>query len=231
MRVLLAEDDDLLGAGIRSGLGQQGFMVDWVRDGFAASCELQTGIYQAMILDLGLPRQDGMDVLRKARAYKIKTPILVLTARDAVQARVAGLDAGADDYLVKPVDLYELAARLRALIRRSHDHVEPVLQMGRIGIDPAAHRAFVDGQAIELAAREYDLLHALMLNAGRVLNRVQLEQHLYSWGEEISSNAIEVHIHHLRRKLPPHTIETVRGVGYLMPKPAASPPSAEAASS
>lgn len=224
MRVLLAEDDDLLGAGIRAGLGQQGFLVDWVRDGYAASCELQTDAYQAMILDLGLPRQDGMDVLRKARTCNIKTPILVLTARDAVSARIQGLDAGADDYLIKPVDLYELAARLRALIRRAHGQVGQLLQLGRIAMDPAAHQVFVDGQVLELAAREYDLLHALMLNAGRVLNRAQLEQHLYSWGEEISSNAIEVHIHHLRRKLPPKTIETVRGVGYLMPKPTTDAP-------
>ncbi len=218
MRVLLAEDDDLLGSGLRAGLRQHGFQVDWVRDGHAAGCELDTRHYLAAVLDLGLPRVDGLDVIAQARARRIKTPILVLTARDAVPARIVGMDAGADDYLVKPVDLDELAARLRALIRRAHDQPQGVLQARGITLDPAAHVVAVDGLITDVVGREYDLLHALLLNAGRVLSRAQLEQHLYDWGHEVSSNAIEVHVHHLRRKLPPGTIETVRGVGYVIHK-------------
>lgn len=214
MRILLAEDDELLGSGIRAGLAQHGFAVDWVRDGVAAERELATGAYQACVLDLGLPRQDGMIVLQQARARRNTTPVLILTARDAVPARIAGLDAGADDYLIKPVDLHELAARLRALVRRAHGQSDTLLVTGRITLDPAAHQVLYDGQPIELPGREYDLLHALMLNAGRVLSREQLEQHLYQWGSEINSNAVEVHIYHLRRKLGAALIETVRGVGY-----------------
>ena len=214
MRILLAEDDELLGSGIRAGLAQHGFAVDWVRDGVAAERELATGAYQACVLDLGLPRLDGMDVLQQARARRNTTPVLVLTARDAVPARIAGLDAGADDYLIKPVDLHELAARLRALVRRAHGQRNTLLVAGRVTLDPAAHRVLYDSQSIELPGREYDLLHALMLNAGRVLSREQLEQHLYQWGSEINSNAVEVHIYHLRRKLGAALIETVRGVGY-----------------
>ena len=214
MRILLAEDDELLGSGIRAGLAQHGFAVDWVRDGVAAERELATGAYQACVLDLGLPRLDGMDVLQQARARRNTTPVLVLTARDAVPARIAGLDAGADDYLIKPVDLHELAARLRALVRRAHGQRNTLLVAGLVTLDPAAHRVLYDGQSIELPGREYDLLHALMLNAGRVLSREQLEQHLYQWGSEINSNAVEVHIYHLRRKLGAALIETVRGVGY-----------------
>ena len=214
MRILLAEDDELLGSGIRAGLGQHGFAVDWVRDGVAAGRELATGAYQACVLDLGLPRLDGMDVLRRARAQHNATPVLVLTARDAVPARIAGLDAGADDYLVKPIDLHELAARLRALVRRAHGQSETLLSAGNVVLDPAAHQVLQDGQPVELSNREYDLLHALLLNAGRVLSREQLEQRLYQWGSEINSNAVEVHIYHLRRKLGAALIETVRGIGY-----------------
>lgn len=218
MRVLLAEDDDLLGSGLRAGLRQQGFQVDWVRDGVAAEAELMTGVYLAAVLDLGLPRQDGMDVLAKVRACKVTTPILVLTARDALPERIRGLDAGADDYLVKPIDLHELAARLRALVRRSHGQVHNLLVAGALELDPQAHQVKLDGVAMDIVGREYDLLHVLMRNAGRVLSRAQIEQHLYEWGQEVASNAIEVHIHHLRRKLPPNTIETVRGVGYVVHK-------------
>ena len=179
MRVLLAEDDDLLGSGLRAGLRQQGFQVDWVRDGHAAACELQTGSYLAAVLDLGLPRQDGMQVLELVRARQVTTPILVLTARDAVSARIQGLDAGADDYIVKPVDLHELAARLRALVRRSHGRTQNVLQAGALTIDPVSHQVRVNGELVDIVGREYDLLHALMLNLGRVLSRGQIEQHLY----------------------------------------------------
>ena len=221
MRILLAEDDELLGSGLRAGLAQHGFAVDWVRDGVAAERELQTGAYQACVLDLGLPRQDGMDVLRKARAQHNATPVLVLTARDAVPARIAGLDAGADDYLVKPIDLHELAARLRALVRRAHGQSEGQLAAGTVVLDPAAHQVWCDGAVVELSVREYDLLHALLLNTGRVLSREQLEQRLYPWGSEINSNAVEVHIYQLRRKLGAALIETVRGIGYRIAQDAA----------
>ena len=213
MRILLAEDDELLGSGIRAGLAQHGFAVDWVRDGVAAERELATGAYQACVLDLGLPRQDGMDVLQGARARRNTTPVLVLTARDAVPARIAGLDAGADDYLIKPVDLHELAARLRALVRRAHGQSDTLLTVGSVTLNPAAHQVLLGGQPVELSNREYKLLHALLLNAGRVLSREQLEQRLYQWGSEINSNAVEVHIYHLRRKRGAARSETVRGVG------------------
>lgn len=218
MRILLAEDDELLGSGIRAGLAQHGFLVDWVRDGVAAERELCTDAYQACVLDLGLPRQDGMEVLKQVRARRITTPVLVLTARDSLAARIDGLDTGADDYLIKPIDLHELAARLRALVRRAHGQVETRLSSGTIELDPAAHQVWNGGQLVELSQREYDLLHALLLSAGRVLSREQLEQRLYQWGSEINSNAVEVHIYHLRRKLGATAIETVRGVGYRVPR-------------
>lgn len=219
MRILLAEDDALLGDGLRAGLRQHGFQVDWVRSGDAAERELRAQPYAAAVLDLGLPRKDGMDVLAAVRAAGVAVPVLVLTARDAVRERVRGFDTGADDYVVKPVDLEELAARLRALVRRSHGVAQETLRVGELELDPAARTLLQRGQLVPLAAREYDLLHALMLNAGRVLTREQLEQHLYSWGQEIESNAIEVHIHHLRRKLGTDAIQTVRGIGYSLRRP------------
>lgn len=216
MRILLAEDDPLLGDGLRAGLRQLGFQVDWVRDGAAAERELASGVYTAGVLDLGLPLKDGLDVLQAVRARKIATPVLVLTARDAVPDRIRGLDLGADDYVVKPVDLHELGARLRALVRRSHGQPQESLRCGALVLDPSARQASLNDEAVGLSPREFDLLHALMLNAGRVMSREQLEQHLYSWGHEVESNAIEVHIHHLRRKLQPELIQTVRGIGYAM---------------
>lgn len=216
MRILLAEDDPLLGDGLRNGLRQLGFQVDWVRDGAAALRELQTEAYAAAVLDLGLPRLDGLDVLLHARSGGVTTPILALTARDALQQRVRGLDAGADDYVVKPVDLAELAARLRALVRRSHGQPREQLQAQGVVLDPAARTVSKDGEPVTLSTREFDLLHALMLNPGRVLTRDQLEQRLYAWGREVESNAVEVHIHHLRRKLGNALIVTVRGVGYTL---------------
>jgi len=216
MRVLLAEDDPLIGDGLRAGLRQRGFQVDWVRDGVAAERELLAEPYAAVVLDLGLPMQDGLAVLAAVRARGLAAPVLVLTARDAVRDRVHGLDLGADDYVVKPIDLDELAARLRALVRRSHGQPQENLQSGDLVLDPAARSVTLKGVRVPLSTREFDLLHALMLNAGRVMTRDQLERRLYSWGEEIDSNAIEVHIHHLRRKLRPDLIETVRGVGYAM---------------
>lgn len=216
MRVLLAEDDPMLGDGLRAGLRQQGFQVDWVRDGEAAERELASGVYAAGVLDLGLPRKDGLDVLQALRARQVDTPVLVLTARDAVPDRIRGLDLGADDYVIKPVDLYELGARLRSLIRRAHGQAQDSLRCGAVVLQPAARQVLLDGVPVALSMREFDLLHVLMRNAGRVLSREQLEQQLYSWGHEVESNTIEVYIHHLRRKLAPDLIQTVRGVGYTV---------------
>jgi len=216
MRILLAEDDPLLGDGLRAGLRQLGFQVDWVRDGDAAERELRAQAYAAAVLDLGLPAKDGLDVLSAIRKARIVLPVLVLTARDAVPDRVRGLDVGADDYVVKPVDLLELAARLRALVRRSHGQPQECLSAQDVVLDPAARAVHKAGEPVTLSIREFDLLHALMLNAGRVLSREQLEQHLYSWGQEVESNAVEVHIHRLRRKLGSTLIQTVRGVGYVL---------------
>jgi len=216
MRILLAEDDTLLGDGLRAGLRQLGFQVDWVRDGAAAERELRAEPYAAAVLDLGLPLLDGLAVLARIRAAGVRLPVLVLTARDAVPDRIRGLDLGADDYVVKPVDLNELAARLRALVRRAHGQPQERLQVQDLVLDPAARSVQRAGQPVALATREFDLLQLLMLSAGRVLSREQLEQQLYAWGMEVESNAIEVHIHHLRRKLGPGLIQTVRGVGYVL---------------
>ena len=222
MRVLLAEDDAMLGDGLRAGLRQLGFQVDWVRDGLAAERELSCGEYTAAVLDLGLPCKDGLDVLQALRGAGVSTPVLVLTARDAVPDRIRGLDLGADDYVLKPVDLHELAARLRSLVRRSHGAAQEVLQMGALALEPGTRRVLWQGTEVTLSTREFDLLHALMRSAGRVLSREQLEQQMYSWGHEVESNAIEVHIHHLRRKLQADAIQTVRGVGYRVnPQPGA----------
>jgi DNA-binding response OmpR family regulator len=214
MRVLLAEDDAMLGDGLRAGLRQLGFQVDWVRDGLAAERELRSGDYAAAVLDLGLPGQDGLEVLQAVRAADIRTPVLVLTARDAIPARILGLNLGADDYVVKPVDLHELAARLRSLVRRSHGAAQETLRMGELVLEPGARRVQWQGNEVTVSTREFDLLHALVRGGGRVLSRDQLEQQMYSWGHEVESNAIEVHIHHLRRKLQAEVIQTVRGVGY-----------------
>ncbi|MEQ1516585.1 MAG: winged helix-turn-helix domain-containing protein [Usitatibacteraceae bacterium] len=216
MRILLAEDDALLGDGLRAGLRQLGFIVDWVRDGEAAERELRTDAYAAAVLDLGLPLKDGLDVLAAVRRTGSKLPVLVLTARDAVPDRIRGLDLGADDYVIKPVDLNELAARLRALVRRAHGQPQERISALDDTLDPAARSVVQAGTPVTLSGREFDLLHALMLNPDRVLTREQLEQHLYSWGQEVESNAVEVHIHHLRRKLGPALIRTVRGVGYML---------------
>ena len=218
MRILLAEDDPLLGDGLRAGLRQLGLQVDWVQDGLAAERELSSGDYAAAVLDLGLPLKDGLAVLQALRQRRIATPILVLTARDAVPDRIRGLDLGADDYVVKPVDLHELGARLRSLVRRAHGQAQEVLRWGAVLLEPAARQVSLHGTAVTLSTREFDLLQVLMLNAGRVLSREQLEQQLYSWGHEVESNAIEVHIHHLRRKLQPELIQTLRGVGYTVPR-------------
>jgi len=223
MRILLAEDDTLLGDGLRAGLRQRGFLVDWVRDGEAAERELRAEPYAAAVLDLGLPLRDGLEVLTAVRRAGVTLPVLVLTARDAVPDRIRGLDVGADDYVVKPVDLDELAARLRALVRRAHGQPQETLSAQGVTLDPAARSVTQAGAPVALSGREFDLLHALMLNAGRVLSREQLEQHLYSWGQEVDSNAVEVHVHHLRRKLGAGLVQTVRGVGYLLLRDAPAP--------
>ena len=218
MRILVVEDDPLLADGLQAGLRQAGFDVDLAQDGIAADLALGAHDHAAVVLDLGLPRLDGLEVLKRLRAGRGTVPVLILTARDRVEDRIKGLDSGADDYVVKPVDLGELAARVRALIRRSKGEAAPVLQNGALQLDPAARQVTFGGKTIELQAREFAMLHELMLNAGRVLSREQLVERLYAWGEEIESNAIEVHVHHLRRKLAPEVIRTVRGVGYLMPR-------------
>lgn len=218
MRILVVEDDQLLGDALQTGLRQRGFDVDWVRDGVAADLALSTHAFAVVVLDLGLPRLDGLKVLSKERARGSKVPVLVLTARDAVEDRVKGLDTGADDYVVKPVDLDELAARLRALVRRSGGEPAPVMEIGGLRVDPAARTVLYRGKLVELQAKEFNLLLEFVLNAGRVLSREQLEERLYAWGEEVESNVLEVHIHHLRRKLAPGVIRTVRGVGYVLPR-------------
>ncbi|HSM98316.1 MAG TPA: response regulator transcription factor [Gallionella sp.] len=217
MRVLVIEDDVLLGDAIQAGLKQSGYAVDWMKDGISADQALGTEPYAAVVLDLGLPRMSGLEVLRHLRSRNIATPVLILTAMDTVDDRIKGLDAGADDYLVKPFDMGELAARLRALVRRASGKAAPALEVAGVVLDAASHHVFYRKQPVELPAKEFAVLHALMLNAGRVLSRAQIEEQLYAWGEEVESNAVEVHIHHLRRKLFPELIATIRGVGYLIP--------------
>jgi two-component system OmpR family response regulator/two-component system response regulator QseB len=218
MRILLVEDDQTLGDGLSIGLRQAGFAVDWLRDGHSADVALQTESFDLIVLDLGLPKLSGMEVLTKARARHITTPILILTARDALGDKIAGLDAGADDYLIKPLDLDELTARIRALTRRTAGRAAPLLIHGEITLDPAAHSLSLAGQPVELSNREFALLQLLLDNAGRVLSRSQIEQSLYGWRDEPDSNALEVHIHHLRKKLGSQLIRTLRGVGYTIAK-------------
>jgi two-component system OmpR family response regulator/two-component system response regulator QseB len=218
MRILLVEDDPQLGDGLTIGLRQAGFAVDWVKDGNSADRALQSETFDLVVLDLGLPRLSGMEVLTRARGRRQTLPVLILTARDATGDKVSGLDAGADDYLVKPVDLDELAARIRALTRRSAGRAAPLLTRGNLALDPAAHSVTLAGAPIELSSREFSLLQMLLENAGRVLSRSQLEQSVYGWRDEPDSNALEVHIHHLRRKLGSELIRTLRGVGYTIPR-------------
>ena len=217
-RVLVVEDDTLLGDALQVGLRQRGYDADWVRDGVAAEMALRATEFAAVVLDLGIPRLDGLELLRKERAKGSAIPVLVLTARDTVEERVLGFDTGADDYVVKPVDLDELAARLRAIVRRSRGEPAPVLEVAGLRLDPAARTVSYRNRPVELKAKEFNLLQEFMLNADRVLSRAQIEERLYAWGSEIESNAVEVHIHHLRRKLAPGLIRTVRGVGYVLPR-------------
>lgn len=216
MRILLIEDDRLIGDGIKAGLGKLGFSVDWIMDGEQGMVALQAATYDAVVLDLSLPQRDGMDILRSWRSRGEDIPVLVLTARDAVAQRVEGLQQGADDYLCKPFALSEVAARLQALIRRRHGQLQPTLTHGTLTLDPAARTVMLDNAPVELKPRELALLELFMLNAGRVLTRAQLEEKLYSWDQDVSSNAVEVHIHHLRKKLGNSFIRTVHGVGYTL---------------
>jgi two-component system, OmpR family, response regulator QseB len=218
MRLLLVEDDRMLGAGVERFLRQSGHAVDWVQDGEAAARAMTTDPYDVILLDLGLPRRSGLDVLADARRRGVATPVLILTAQDAVSDRVAGLDAGADDYLVKPFDLDELAARLRALARRAAGRAEPRLVHGALTLDPARREVTLDGAEVALSHREFALLHALLERPGRPLSRAQLEERIYGWGDQVESNAIEVHVHALRRKLGAGLIRTLRGVGYVVPR-------------
>jgi len=216
MRILVVEDDSLIGDGLQVGLAQLGFAVDWFRTGRDGLAALSAAPYDAVVLDLGLPGIDGLDILAAWRRAGQQVPVLVLTARDALADRVGGLDAGADDYLTKPFALAEVAARLRALIRRSHGQGDPLLCHGKLVFDPTARRATLDGAVLDLTARELALLELLLAGKGRVQPRALLEEKLYGWGEEIGSNAVEVHIHHLRKKLGGDFIRTVRGVGYTL---------------
>jgi DNA-binding response OmpR family regulator len=218
MRILLVEDDPMIGDGIRTSLRQEGYTVDWVRDGGAADTALSSEHFDLALLDLGLPGQDGIEVLRRLRLRKKSTPVIIITARDGIEDRVKGLDAGADDYVIKPFDLDELAARIRSALRRSSGQAEPELEILGVRINPATKEVKRDGQPIMLSAREYAIVEALMLRRGAILSRAQLEERMYGWGDEIESNAVEVHIHGVRRKLGTDFIQNVRGVGYFIPK-------------
>lgn len=216
MRILLVEDDRMLGDGLQAGLTQAGYAVDWLRDGEAAVTALSTESFAAVVLDLGLPKRDGLSVLQWLRGRHDATPVLILTARDQLEDKVRGLDLGADDYVLKPFDLDEITARLRALVRRAHGRPEPVLTVGEIELNPAARSVTRGGQLVELTPREFDLLHLLLENTGRVMTRRTLEEQIYTWNEAVDSNTLEVHIHHLRKKLGNELIRTVRGVGYMV---------------
>jgi two-component system response regulator QseB len=222
MRVLLVEDDPMIGKTLKTALSQDGYAVDWAEDGAAAKAALDTadGAYALVILDLGLPRKSGLDLLKEMRRAGNKARVLVVTARDAVTDRVAGLDAGADDYLVKPFSLDELAARMRALLRRDIAREDNVLRSGDLALDLSAHTASRRGVPVELSTREFALLAALLERPGAALSKAQLEERLYGWGQEVESNTVEVHVHNLRRKLGADTIRTIRGVGYVIAKPA-----------
>jgi two-component system, OmpR family, response regulator QseB len=219
MRLLLVEDDTMIGEVVLDLLRAEHYAVDWVKDGeMADTALLQSQSYDLVLLDLGLPRKDGLEVLRAMRARRDRTPVLVATARDSVSERIAGLDAGADDYVLKPYDLEELLARIRALLRRAAGRAEPVFQYKAIAVNPATREVTVEGQAVTLSAREWAVLEALIARPGVVLSRAQLEEKLYSWRDEVSSNAVEVYIHGLRKKLGSELIHNVRGVGYMVPK-------------
>ncbi len=218
MRLLLVEDDAMIGRSIQQGLQRDGYTVDWVTDGQAAELALKDDVYALVLLDLGLPRLGGLDLLANLRRKRNRLPVLIMTARDALADRVKGLDAGADDYLVKPFDFEELAARIRALLRRQAGRAEPTIEHGALVLNPMTHEVFLDRAPVHLSMREFSLLQALLERPGATLSRAQLEERLYGWNEEIESNAVEVYIHSLRRKLGAKWIKNVRGVGYTVPK-------------
>lgn len=228
MRVLLVEDDAMIGESVRLALRQEGLVVDWVRDGdaglAAATGQGDDACYDLVLLDLGLPRRSGLDVLAGMRARGVRTPVLILTARDAVADRVAGLNAGADDYLVKPFDLQELVARMHALARRAEGRAEPMLQHGAIALNPASREVTVNGEPVRLSAREFALLSALMSRPGKVWSVPQLQEKLYGWDDDVGSNTVEVYIHALRKKFGAALIRNIRGVGYVIPKPGGGAP-------
>jgi DNA-binding response OmpR family regulator len=218
MRVLLVEDDGMIAQGLQTALRQASFAVDWMSDGKSASAALQANPFDLVLLDLGLPQCDGIAVLRQLRQRGDATPVIVLTARDDIQSRIAGLDAGADDYIVKPFDLDEVMARMRSVLRRAAGRADPSIQHGDLRLDPVTHTVERRGVPVNLSAHEYSVLEALLQRPGAVLSRAQLEDRLYGWDEPIGSNAVEVYIHGLRRKLGTDTIRTLRGVGYFVPK-------------
>jgi len=216
MRILVAEDDQLLGEGIQAGLGMAGYVVDWARDGQEALLALRNEKYAACVLDISMPKMDGLTVLSKLRSAGNHIPVLVLTARDTQQDKIKGLDTGADDYLIKPFDLNELQARIRALLRRAAGSASSIFSYAGVQLDPATRRVTLDGVHISVSAKEYALLYDLISHPNHIRSRSDLEQSLYGWGDEVESNAVEVHIHHLRKKLGPDLISTVRGMGYIM---------------
>ncbi len=217
MRILVVEDDAMIGAAVQRGLRQEGYAVDWAKDGHAAGLALKDTPYDIVVLDLGLPRKSGLELLTDIRRAKNSVPVLIITARDGVSDRVHGLDAGADDYLVKPFDLDELAARLRALTRRRSGRPNPIIEVGELRMDPASHEVWLREQPVDLSAREFALLRILLEQPGQPVSRAALEDRLYGWEEEVGSNTVEVHIHALRRKLGPEWIRNLRGVGWLVP--------------
>ncbi len=220
MRILLVEDDELLGAGIHDTLSRAGYAVEWLRDGAMALSALEHGVFDAVILDLGLPDLDGLEVLRRTRAGGSVTPVLILSARDAASQRVQGLDAGADDYLTKPFDVDELLARLRVLQRRLRGAAVNVVAHGTLRLDPASFSVLHDGRPVPLQRREFMLLQKLLASPGQVLTRAQLEESIYGWEGNVESNALDVHVHNLRKQLYPEVIRTERGIGYVADPPA-----------
>jgi two-component system response regulator QseB len=218
MRILLVEDDELLGEAVKTGLTQHGYIVDWVKDGDSGKHALFSELFDLIVLDLGLPRLPGLNLLKQIRTEKITTPVLILTARESIEDRVKGLDLGADDYLTKPFDLEELSARVRALIRRSTGRAESLITYKHITLDPASHTVTCYGEEMNVPRREFSLLQKLLENKGQVLSRDQLMQSVYGWDEDVDSNALEVHIHNLRKKLDAAFIRTIRGVGYMVEK-------------
>jgi DNA-binding response OmpR family regulator len=218
MRILLVEDDELIGDAIKTGLGQEKYTVDWVKDGNSAVLAMKNEIFDLVILDIGLPQLSGIEVLKAVRGFGNTTPVLVLTARDSISDRVAGLDSGADDYLSKPFDMDELVARIRALLRRSSGRANPILSHGEINLDPASHQVTRAGEVVELSGREFAILQILMEYHGKVMSKSRLEEELYGWSSDVESNTVEVYIHHLRKKLGSELIRTIRGVGYMIDK-------------